>query len=347
MDSIQLLKSLVQIPSFSREETEVADLLQRVLESEGYEVNRTGNNVWMISPAFDAYKPTILLNAHIDTVKPVQAWTYDPFAASEENGCIYGLGANDDGASVVSLLAAYLRLTEVQQTYNLVFAATAEEEVSGKNGIEMLIPYLPKIDFAIVGEPTQMDLAVAEKGLMVLDVTAHGKAGHAARNEGENAIYKALADIQWFQTYEFERKSDLLGNVKMTVTQINAGTQHNVVPDVCSFVVDVRTNECYSNAEVLGIVKQHVRSQVKERSTRLNSTATPQNSIVQKAIEMGAAVFGSPTLSDQALMPFPSVKIGPGDSARSHTANEFIKVEEIEHAVEFYYNWLNGLIVNC
>lgn len=346
MNPISLLQSLIKMPSFSRDEKEVADFLQRTLEEEGYAVQRTDNNVWMMNPGYDERKPTLLLNAHIDTVKPVAAWTRDPFEPTIENETLYGLGANDDGASLVALLAVYLRLIEQPQAYNLIFAASAEEEVSGKNGMEKLVTVLPTIDFAIVGEPTQMNLAVAEKGLMVLDVTSHGKAGHAARNEGENAIYRALEDVEWFRNYEFEKKTDLLGAVKMTVTQITAGTQHNVIPDKCTFVVDVRSNECYSNAEILEIIKTNVNSEVKERSLRLNSTATPMNTIVEKAMQMGAQTFGSPTLSDQALMPFPSVKIGPGDSARSHTADEYIMIQEIEHAIEFYYNWLNKLVVN-
>ncbi len=294
-----------------------------------------------MSPNYDSDKPTLLLNAHLDTVRPVAGWTRTPHEAVIEDGKLYGLGSNDDGASLVALLAAYLRLIEGNLPYNLVWAASAEEEVSGAGGMEMLIEHLPKIDFAIVGEPTGMNVAIAERGLMVLDVTAQGKAGHAARNEGVNAIYKALTDIEWFRTYEFEKESALLGSVKMSVTQVNAGTQHNVVPDTCTFVVDVRTNECYTNQEVLDLVRQHTTCEVKERSTRLNSTATPPHYLVEKAIMMGAEPFGSPTLSDQALMPFPSMKIGPGESARSHTANEYILLSEVEEAVEFYYELLS------
>ena len=241
-DAIALLQQLIAIPSFSKEENTIADFLERYMELNGFVVSRNGNNLWMLSSGFDASRPTILLNSHIDTVKPVSGWTREPFLPSIEDGKLYGLGSNDAGASLVSLLQTFFYLTQKQQTYNLIFAATAEEEISGKNGIESLLNELPHIDFAIIGEPTGMHLAVAEKGLMVLDCTVHGKAGHAARNEGDNAIYKAIPQIEWFRNYEFEKKSELLGAVKMTVTQITAGTQHNVVPDKCSFVVDIRSN---------------------------------------------------------------------------------------------------------
>lgn len=343
-DAVSLLSELIAIESFSREEKNVADFLERYLEEHGYVVSRSGNNIWLMSPGFDISRPTILLNSHIDTVKPVAAWVRNPFTPTIENGRLYGLGSNDAGASVVSLLHAFFYLSAQPQSYNLIFAATAEEEVSGKNGIESLLKELPIIDFAIVGEPTEMHAAVAEKGLMVLDCTAYGKAGHAARNEGENAIYKALKDVAWFQNYEFEKVSDLLGPVKMSVTLINAGTQHNVVPDKCSFVVDVRSNELYSNDEILSIVKQQVTCEVTPRSTRLSSTATPlEHPVVKRAIELKRTIYGSPTLSDQALMPFASVKMGPGLSARSHTADEYIVVAEIEEAIELYVQLLDGL----
>ncbi len=343
-EAISLLSELIAIESFSREEKQVADFLERYLEERGYVVSRSGNNIWLMSPGFEPSRPTILLNSHIDTVKPVAGWVRNPLLATIENGRLYGLGSNDAGASVVSLLYAFMHLSAQPQSYNLIFAATAEEEVSGKNGIESLLRELPKIDFAMVGEPTEMHAAVAEKGLMVLDCTTFGKAGHAARNEGENAIYKALQDIQWFQNYEFERVSELLGLVKMSVTQINAGTQHNVVPDKCSFVVDVRSNELYSNDEILSIVKQHVSCEVSARSTRLSSTATPiEHPVVKRAIEMNRTIYGSPTLSDQALMPFASVKMGPGKSERSHTADEFIFTAEIEEAIQLYIKLLDGI----
>jgi len=343
-DAVALLQQLIAIPSFSREETAVANFLERYIEIKGYVVSRKDNNVWILSPGFDTSRPTILLNSHIDTVKPVAGWTHDPFAPTIENGKLFGLGSNDAGASVVSLLHAFFSLTQKQQSYNLIFAASAEEEVSGKNGIESLLQELPKIDFAIVGEPTQMNMAVAEKGLMVLDCVATGKAGHAARNEGDNAIYKALNDVEWFRTYHFIRQTNLLGPVKMSVTQITAGTQHNVVPDKCSFVVDVRSNEMYSNDEILEEIRRNVSCDVQPRSTRLSSTATPlDHPIVKRGRELDRTVFGSPTLSDQALMPFASLKMGPGDSARSHTADEYIQTNEIVEAVEIYVQLLDGL----
>ena len=339
-----LLWNLIKIPSVSREETAVADYLQHFLEEAGYSVNRSGNNIWLMSPGFDMAKPTLLLHSHIDTVKPVSGWTRDPFTPEIQDGRLYGLGSNEAGGCVVSLLYAYMRLSATAQPYNLIFAAGCEEEVSGRNGVEALLKDMPQIDFAIVGEPTDMQPAVAEKGLMVLDVTAYGKAGHAARNEGENAIYKCLKDIEWFRQYRFPKVSPLLGEVRMNVTQIQAGTQHNVIPDKCSFVVDIRTNECYSNAGLLEEIIPHVSCEVKARSTRLNSSATPmEHPIVQRILDSGRTPFGSPTLSDQAQMPFPTLKIGPGASARSHTANEYVLLQEIDDAIELYVQWLNQL----
>ncbi len=343
-DAVALLQQLIAIPSFSREETAVADFLERYIELKGYVVSRKDNNIWLLSPGFDPVRPTILLNSHIDTVKPVAGWVHDPFIPLLENGRLLGLGSNDAGASVVSLLYAFFYLTQGQQSYNLIFAASAEEEVSGKNGIESLLQELPKIDFAIVGEPTQMNMAVAEKGLMVLDCTSTGIAGHAARNEGKNAIYKAMQDIEWFRSFEFPKKTDLLGPVKMSVTQITAGTQHNVVPDKCSFVVDVRSNELYSNEEILEEIRSNVDCNVEARSTRLSSTASPlEHSIVKRGQELNRSIFGSPTLSDQALMSFPSLKMGPGDSARSHTADEYILTSEIAEAIQIYIDLLDTL----
>lgn len=344
MDAVSLLKKMIEIPSFSREEEHCADLIEKYVEEKGYTASRLKNNVWTVASGFDSNRPTLLLNSHIDTIRPVAGWTKDPFTPTEIDGKLYGLGSNDAGASVVSLLHTFFQLSQTNQPYNLIFAASAEEEVSGKNGIELLLKELPKIDFAVVGEPTEMQLAVAEKGLMVLDCTAHGKAGHAARNEGENAIYKALQDIKWFRNYRFEKISEFLGEVKMTVTQINAGTQHNVVPAKCTFVVDIRSNELYSNQEILEEIRKHVSCDAEPRSTRLSSSATPlHHPIVAKAKKMGSEIFGSPTLSDQALMSFPSVKIGPGKSSRSHTADEFIEISEIEQAIEIYFELLNGL----
>ena len=343
-EALTLLQLLIGIPSVSREEEAAADFLQNYIEESGIMTGRSGNNIWCISPMFDMAKPTILLNSHIDTVKPVNGWRRHPFTPKHENGKLYGLGSNDAGASVVSLFQAYRHLSATQQAYNLIFLASCEEEVSGKNGIESVLSQLPPINLGIVGEPTEMQPAIAEKGLMVLDVTAYGKSGHAARNEGENAIYKMLPDVEWFRTYKFPKESPLLGPVKMSMTQINAGTQHNVIPDTCTAVVDIRTNECYSNEELFEEIKLHVASEVKARSFRLNSSCiSTDHPVVKRAIELGRTPFGSPTLSDQSLMPFPSLKIGPGKSSRSHTADEFIMVSEIEEAIGLYVELLDGL----
>ncbi len=343
-NAVEMLQRMIEIPSVSREECEVADFLQKSIQEKGIETYRKGNNIWCVGTSFEERKPTLLLNSHIDTVKPVAGWTRHPFTATQENGRLYGLGSNDAGASVVSLLQTFYRLITEEQPYNIVFLASCEEEVSGKNGIECVLPSLPKIDVALVGEPTNMQPAIAEKGLMVLDVCAHGKAGHAARNEGINAIYVAMDDLSWFRTHQFPRESALLGKVKMTVTQINAGTQHNVVPDTCSIVVDVRSNECYTNQEIYDEICSNVHAEVKARSFRLNSSHIAlSHPLVQRATHLGRNTFGSPTLSDQALMPFPSMKMGPGDSSRSHTANEFIRLEEIAEGITLYYQLLNKL----
>ncbi|NDV68073.1 M20 family metallo-hydrolase [Dysgonomonas sp. 25] len=343
-DAVDLLKRMIAIPSFSREEDKVALLIEDYIRQNSHTPHRIGNNVWVQSPGFDTAKPTILLNSHIDTVKAVAGWTKEPFAPLEEEGILYGLGSNDAGASVVSLLHTFFLLTEKPQDYNLIFLASCEEEVSGTNGAELALTKLPPITFGIVGEPTGMHPAVAEKGLMVLDCTVKGRSGHAARNEGENAIYKALKDIEWFRTFEFPKKSHLLGSVKMSVTMISSGTQHNVVPDRCEFVVDVRSNELYSNEELFHLIDEMTGCEVKPRSFRLNSSRIAlENPFVERAIIIGKEPYGSPTLSDQAFMKFPSVKIGPGDSARSHTADEYIKLEEIREAIELYYKLLDGL----
>lgn len=344
-EAIDLLKGMISQPSFSREETAVADYLQKCWSDAGHHVFRKGNNLWIIAPGFDFAKPTLLLNSHIDTVKPAAGWQKDPFLPEEtEDDRLYGLGSNDAGASVVSLYEAFTILSAKAQPYNLIFLASCEEEVSGKNGIECVLPELPPIRFAVVGEPTGMRPAIAEKGLMVLDCVATGKAGHAARNEGVNAIYKAIEDINWFSTYQFPEKSDLLGPVKMTVTIIKAGTQHNVVPDRCEFTVDIRSNEFYSNERLFELIKEQVGCEIKARSFRLNSSRTePEHPFVQRCLMLGKEPFGSPTLSDQALMRFPSVKIGPGDSARSHSADEFIRGPEIRDAITTYVRLLDGL----
>ena len=343
--AVQLLSQLIETPRISREESQASQLLYDYMTEVCHlEVKRHGCNLWTIAPDFDANKPTLLLNAHIDTVKPVSGWQKDPWKATLEDDCLYGLGSNDDGASLITLLHAFIELSSKHQPYNLVYLASAEEEVSGKNGIELVIPLLPRIDVAIVGEPTGMHPAIAEKGLMVLDVTAHGKAGHAARNEGDNAIYHAMDDMQWFRTYQWPLPSPLLGPVKMSVTIVNSGTQHNVIPDTCTFTVDVRSNECYTNQELYNAICSQVKSEVKARSFRLGSSRiAPDHPLVTKAVQMGRVPFGSPTLSDQALMPWPSMKMGPGDSSRSHTADEFIRISEIEEAIQRYVEWLDGL----
>lgn len=345
-ESVDLLKKMISIPSTSRNEVEVADAIERWLLSKGLTSHRVGNNLILGLDDVDSARPTILLNSHIDTVKPASGYTRDPFSPDIEDGKLWGLGSNDAGGPMVSLLATYRYIKATSQSYNLIYVASCEEEVSGKNGIESVISLLPDVDLAIVGEPTKMQMAVAEKGLMVLDCTAHGKSGHAARNEGVNAIYEALPSIQWFQTYQFKRISPFLGPVKMSVTQIEAGTQHNVVPDLCKFVVDVRVNEMYRNTELLGLIKQNVKCDVQERSTRLNSSAIDMNHpVVVRGKELGLTTFGSPTMSDQALMPYTSVKIGPGDSARSHTANEYISLDEIEQGIKTYIRLLDGLTI--
>lgn len=345
---IELLKRLIAAPRISRNETEAADLLQEQMQEWGLDPQRQGNNLWEIAPGYDAQRPTLLLNAHIDTVKPVNAWTRNPYTPElTEDGVLYGLGSNDDGASLVCLLATYCKLRNTQQAYNLIFVASAEEEVSGQNGISSVLPILPPISVALVGEPTGMQPAIAEKGLMVLDCTAKGKAGHAARNEGDNAIDHAIEDIAWFKSFRFPEESPLLGPVKMTVTIINAGTQHNVIPDTCTFTVDVRSNECYSNEDIYNKVRENIKSEVKARSFRLNSSRIDrQHPLLQRALALGKTPFGSPTLSDQALMHFPSMKMGPGDSKRSHTADEYIKISELEDALKTYFEMLNGLVIS-
>ncbi len=345
-NTIDLLKQLICIPSLSRNEQQKSDFLVAFLQKKSCNVQRHKLNVWCLAQEFDADKPTIMLNSHMDTVRASASWTHAPHAATEIDGKIYGLGSNDAHASLVSLISAFIALKDTPQGYNLLLAISAEEEVSGANGMESLLTVLPKIDFAIVGEPTQMNLAVAEKGLMVLDCVAKGKSGHAAREEGVNAIYKAMSDIEWFRTYQFDKVSPLLGSVKMSVTVIQAGAQHNVVPDTCNYSVDVRVNECYTNQEVYEIVQQHVQSDVSARSFRLNSSYIDlEHPFISKYLSMKPTIFGSSTLSDQSLMRFPTVKLGVGDSARSHTADEFICISEIEEGVALYTQLLDGLLL--
>ncbi|MCW0481115.1 M20 family metallo-hydrolase [Gaoshiqia sediminis] len=342
---IQLLRQMIQTPSISREEDAVAALVRNLLSAKGIPFMVKNNNTWAKNAYWQEGKPVVLLNSHIDTVKPANNWTKDPFGAELEGDKLTGLGSNDAGASLVTLMAVFIRLNEqVDLPFNLIYAASAEEEISGANGMESLIGEFGPVDLALVGEPTQMQMAIAEKGLMVLDCTAHGKAGHAARNEGENALYKAIDDIQRIRDYQFENVSEVLGAVKLSVTQINAGYQHNVVPDTCTFVVDVRTNEHYSNQQAFEIISQLLNSEVKARSFKLNSSGIPvSHPIVKRGLELGLSYYGSPTTSDQAVMPFPSIKIGPGDSARSHTADEYILLSEIEQGFQIYLNLLEGL----
>lgn len=345
-DSIALLKELIRTPSFSREEEGTANLIAGFLQQHGVQTERLQNNIWARNKYFHPAKPTILLNSHHDTVKPNPGYTRDPFAPDVEDGKLYGLGSNDAGGCLVSLIATFLQFYEQEELeYNLILAATAEEEISGINGIERLIPLLGDMEFAIVGEPTQMHLAIAEKGLMVLDCIAHGKAGHAAREEGENAIYKALKDIEWFRSYRFPKMSELFGPVKMSVTMINAGSQHNVVPAECKFTVDVRVTDAYRNEEVLEIIREHVKCDVVPRSVRLRSSSIAKDHrVVQRGLALGRNTYGSPTTSDQALLEIPSLKLGPGDSARSHMADEYIYLDEIRQGIELYIQLLEPLV---
>jgi len=344
--AVELLQQLISIPSFSREEAKTADLLEQFLQSKGVKTHRKKNNIWAWNKHFDPAKPTILLNSHHDTVKPNTGYTRDPFDAKIEDGKLYGLGSNDAGGCLVSLVQTFLYFYERNDLkYNFCLATTAEEEISGVNGLELIIPELGKLDFGIVGEPTLMQLAIAEKGLMVLDCVAHGKSGHAAREEGVNAIYKAMDDIEWFRTYRFPKESEVFGPVKMSVTVINAGSQHNVVPASCNFVVDVRVTDAYRNEEVLEIIRQHVQCDVTPRSIRLKpSKIDKEHPIVQAGIALGRTTYGSPTTSDQSLLDIHSLKVGPGDSARSHTADEFIYLDEIREGIDLYIKMLESIV---
>jgi acetylornithine deacetylase len=344
---VGLLKDLIRIPSYSGEETGTADHLQDYLQLKGLQVQRLHNNLFLKNNSFDPAKKTILLNSHLDTVRVNEGWSHDPFDPIIEGDRLFGLGSNDAGGALVSLLATFLYYCDQQDLkYNLIFLASAEEEISGKKGVESALPRLGPICFGIVGEPTRMRLAIAEKGLMVLDCKTKGKSGHAAREEGSNAIYDAINDIDWIRNYRFPVRSELLGEVKMTVTMINAGTQHNVIPDECHFVVDIRSTDLYTNEQILELVRKNLKSEVKPRSTRLQSSSIEKgHAVVREAQSLGIELFGSSTLSDQALMPFPTVKIGPGDSARSHTPDEFVGMDEIESGVETYINLLDRIIL--
>jgi acetylornithine deacetylase len=344
--AINLLKKLIAIPSFSREEHNAADAVVAFFQAYSIPVTRKHNNVWVHNKYYDSAKASILLCSHIDTVKPDKDYTRDPFLPQEEEGKLFGLGANDAGAGMVSLIAAFLYFYEQQDLkYNIILAAVAEEEISGMHGLEAVLPDFTHIAFALVGEPTQMQMAVAEKGLLVLDCVAHGKSAHAAREEGDNTIYKAMKDIAWFSSFTFPKVSELLGPVKMSVTIINSGTRHNVVPAECSFTVDIRLNEHYTHEEVLEIVKQHTQSRITARSMRLKSSSIDsKHPVVQAGEAIGLTAFGSSTMSDKAIMPFPALKIGPGDSARSHTADEFVFTNEIKEGISIYIQLLKAVL---
>lgn len=345
-DSLVLLKQLISIQSFSREEDKTANLIEQFLQERSVNTHRKLNNIWAYNKHFDAQKPTVLLNSHHDTVKPNSGYTRNPYQPDVEEGKLYGLGSNDAGGCLVSLIATFLYFYEQEGlSYNICLAATAEEEISGTNGLECILPELGELDFAIVGEPTEMQLAIAERGLLVLDCTATGKAGHAAREEGDNAIYKALKDIEWFRSYRFSKVSEMFGPLKMSVTIINAGSQHNVVPATCTFTVDVRVTDAYTNEEVLKIIRTNVNCEVKPRSVRLKpSSIDKSHPVVQSGLALGRTTYGSPTTSDQALLSIPSVKVGPGDSARSHMADEYVFVKEIAEGIELYINILKPVI---
>ena len=346
-NALTLLKELIKIQSFSKEEDGTADLLEKWFADKGIVATRNRNNVWAVNQHFDAAKPTLLLNSHHDTVKPNAAYTRDPFLPTVEDGKLYGLGSNDAGGCLVGLLAAFSYFYEQENlAYNLVIAATAEEENSGENGIAFLLPLLPKIDVAIVGEPTLLDLAIAEKGLVVLDAVVKGTPGHAAHTQNtENPINKALQELSWFDSFQFPKLSEALGAVKMTVTQINAGSQHNVVPAELHFVVDVRVTDAYTNQEVLDLVQAHSNCEIKARSLRLNSSSIdPTHPLVKAGVKLGKNTYGSPTLSDQSRLICQSLKLGPGDSLRSHSADEFIYVQEVKDGVEFYIKLLKEVV---
>jgi acetylornithine deacetylase len=344
---IQLLKQILSIPSLSGEETQVCNFLSEWLCEKGFEVMRKHNNIW-IKSTFSDHLPTVLMNTHLDTVKPVSTWTHDPYLPEIQGNKIFGLGSNDAGGAIVSMIFAFIQLHKLEKReFNLILALSAEEEITGTKGISSIIDDLGKIDLAIVGEPTGMKMAVSERGLIVLDCTSFGVSGHAAHRNGENAIMKAMADIAVLDSIKFERVSDFLGEVGISVTQIEAGTQHNVIPDQCRFVVDVRTNEYYSNEEILQIISSKIKSQVIPRSMRLaSSSLNLSHPLVKKALSMGIEIFGSKTLSDQAVIPCPSVKIGPGASERSHQADEFILSDEIENGIKIYTQLLNGFDPN-
>lgn len=346
-DAVELLKQLISTPSFSKEENDTAEILMNFFATRGVEHARVGNNIYAKNKYYDAAKPSVLLNSHHDTVKPNKGYTLDPFTPVEKEGKLFGLGSNDAGGCLVSLIATFLHFYDVKDSkHNVVFAASAEEEISGVNGIELVLPYLGNINYGIVGEPTKLEMAVAERGLMVIDCVANGRSGHAARNEGENALYKAVDDINWIRNKRFEKVSDLLGESRLTVTVIETeNKQHNVVPSQCKYVIDVRVNELYTFEEILAELKENLKSDFKPRTTRMKSTSIPLDHILVKAgINLGKGYYGSPTTSDKALMPFPTLKMGPGDSARSHTPDEYIYLTEIEEGIGTYIKLVDQIL---
>lgn len=346
-DAVDLLKQLISTPSFSKEENDTAEILVNFFEQRGVPWSRVGNNVYAKNKTYDAAKPSVLLNSHHDTVKPNKGYTLDPFTPVEKDGKLFGLGSNDAGGCLVSLIATFLHFYNIEDAkHNVVFAASAEEEISGVNGIELVLPFLGQINYGIVGEPTKLEMAVAERGLMVIDCTAQGRAGHAARNEGENALYKAVDDINWIRNKKFDKVSELLGESRLTATVIETeNKQHNVVPSQCKFVIDVRVNELYSFEEILADLKANLKSDFKPRTTRMKSTSIPLDHLLVKAgTNLGRGYYGSPTTSDKALMPFPTLKMGPGDSARSHTADEYIYLSEIEEGIGTYIKLVEQIL---
>jgi len=347
-EAISLLKQLINTPSVSGQEEQVAQLVANSLHARSIKVHQKHNNVWAYNKKYDPAKPTLLLNSHLDTVKPNDGWTKKPFTATVEDGKLFGLGSNDAGAPLVSLLLVFIHLYQrADLNHNIIFLASAEEETSGKNGIRSVLSELPEIDLAIVGEPSGMQMAVAEKGLMVLRCQAQGKSGHAARDTGINAISEAINDIEWLHSYKFPNESITLGPVKMSVTIINAGTQHNVVPATCDFAIDIRTTDAYTNQEVLQVISEHTSCVIPEPSLDLNPSSIPNNHrLVQVAREMDINTFGSPTLSDQSLITAPSIKMGPGKSERSHTADEFVCLSEIEDGIDIYIELLERFLTD-
>lgn len=346
---LELLKTLIRIPSFSGEEAETADVLEHFFKERKWNTFRKGNNIWTTGMRGSSDKPVVLLNAHHDTVRPNSAYSRDPFDPVQIDGKLYGLGSNDDGGPLVCLIAAFEHLMNAPLPFQLILLASAEEENSGPGGIELALKELPEPAFALVGEPTSLQFAAAEKGLMVLDIYTTGVAGHAARDSGRNAIYEALPVIDWMRSHPFTRRSDLLGPVHMTVTQISAGIRHNQIPEACHIVADVRSNELYTNEELLAGIREAMPEgvRVEARSTRLKPSGLPSEHLASRtARALGLTTFGSPTLSDQALLTCPSAKMGPGRSERSHTADEFILIDELAQGWNLYINFIRELAKN-